>query len=252
MPEPMLEWSGISAVFGKKRVLDCVFLSADKGKITVLMGRNGSGKSTLLGCCLGTVPYSGSIRLGGEDIRRIPPRMRARRLALFPQILPQTGLTVRSLVSLGRTPYTGSAGILSAADRAETERAMKLAAVDGYADRTVDTLSGGERQRAYLAMLLAQDPSCLLLDEPAAFLDAGARRELYAICRMLRENGKTVVTVMHDINEAVGVADNIVILDGGRAVCAGTAEQVLSSGIPESLYGLKRYTAIENGRTFFL
>lgn len=248
----MLEWNGVSAVLEKKRVLDGVSLRAEEGKITVLMGRNGSGKSTLLGCCFGTVPYSGRIYLCGEDIRRISPRIRARKLALFPQILPLTELTAFALVSLGRTPYTGSAGILSEADREEIVKAMKLVGADGYAGRTVSTLSGGERQRVYLAMMLAQGSSCLLLDEPSAFLDAGARRELYMICRMLRDGGKMLVMVMHDVNEAAALADSIAVMDGGRLICSGTAEQVLSSDIPKRIYGLERYTAVEDGRTFFL
>lgn len=247
----MLEWKNVSVTIGGKFILRNVSASLAPGHITALLGPNGSGKSTLLGCVAESVRYEGSILLDGQDIRSLPPRLRAARLSLQPQILPRPSMTVYELVSLGRTPYTGSMGILSSADRDAVKRAMERADVSFLSDRMLPTLSGGECQRVYLALMLAQEADCLLLDEPTAFMDSTARRELYRICRSLRMEGNTLLLTMHDINEALNVADDVLLLDGGRLIFAGTTEKLLGTNLIENLYGTARHRT-ESGLTVFL
>ena len=247
----MLEFHNLSVTYGKKAVLDGVCFALRHGKITALLGKNGSGKSTLLSCVNRLAAYSGRITLDGKDIVAIPPRLRAREVAIFPQILPDTPFSVRELAALGRNPYVGADGRLSAADRETVTHALDMAGVSHLANRAVNTLSGGERQRAFLAMVLAQDTPSVLLDEPATFLDADAARDLYTLVTDLsRVHQRTVLAVMHDLSAAVDVADDIVILDGGRVAFHGTAEECLASHAIETIFSVKAHVC-EDGTVFF-
>lgn len=249
----MLAFSHVSVRTGKTEILRDVDFSLTPGRITVLLGKNGSGKSTLLQCVNRMRRYDGTILLAGADIASLSPVERARRVALFPQFLPETAFTVETLVSLGRSPYTGPDGRLSAADREAVQDAMALAGVTEYRQRTVSSLSGGEKQRAWLAMVLAQDTPLLLLDEPASFLDTDARRELYEILRLLvRERGKTVLTVLHDLNEAVRLGEDVVVLADHTACFRGSFGECLDCGVLERIFSVRRFTVTdEDGSHLF-
>ena len=240
----MLEFDHVSAVLGGKQVLKDVSFHLQPHKITVLLGRNGSGKSTLLQCVNQCRRYTGEIRLNGENIALFTTRERARQIALLPQQLPETELCVSELAALGRTPYTGPSGRLSPVDREAVADAMRMAGVEDLSERSCATLSGGERQRACLAMLLAQNARIALLDEPTAYLDVDARRELReSVALLARKQKRTLLVVMHDLNEAVRMADNIVVLDAGESRFFGTLQECLDAHILEDCFGVRRYTA---------
>ena len=194
------------------------------GGITVILGRNGAGKTTLLRCLTGQIrDYSGSILLDGTDVRTLSPREKAKRLAYLPQELPLPRVTVEELAAFGRSPYLPLSGKLSDADARGVETALTLTGMGPFSHRLVDSLSGGERQKAFLAMVLAQETPLVVLDEPTAQLDAAARLEL---CKLLRtlcsETGRHFLVVMHELPEALQLADRLVVLQDGSPVFTGT------------------------------
>ncbi|MGK6313094.1 ATP-binding cassette domain-containing protein [Neorhizobium sp. DT-125] len=201
------------------------------GKSIALIGHNGSGKSTLLKL-IGRqqAPSGGAIRFEGKPLEGWGARAFARRLAYLPQRTPAApGMLVKELVALGRYPWHGALGRFSAADRAKVDEAIELTGIGGFAERMVDSLSGGERQRVWLAMLVAQDAVCLLLDEPISALDIGHQLEVLSLTHELcREKGITVITVLHDVNMAARFCDEIIALHSGRLIAHGTPEDVMT------------------------
>lgn len=250
----MLTVENLGVTKGSRAILRDVSFALRPGKVTVLLGKNGAGKTTLFRCVNGLQRYSGRTLLEGIPVENFSASEKAKKIGVLPQFLPGSGFTVRTLVSLGRNPYTGSAGRLSAADREAVENAMELVHVQDFADRTVESLSGGEKQRAYLAMLLAQDTPLMLLDEPASSLDTDARRQLLELLRTLADRqNKTLLVILHDLTEAFTLADDVLILADGTCVYSGTAEDCLTTGEPERWFGVRRYTCTEDGesRIFF-
>lgn len=249
----MLEFDRVRVESGDRALLKDVSFKLQPHKITVLLGRNGSGKSTLLQCVNQCRRYTGEIRLDGQSLALLTPRERARQIAILPQILPETELCVRELAALGRMPYTDASGRLSETDRQAVVGAMQMAGVEDLSERSCGTLSGGERQRAFLAMLLAQNPRIAMLDEPAAYMDVDARHELREHTALLaRKQKKTLLVVMHDLNEAVRMADNIVVLDAGECLFSGTLRECLNAHVLEESFRVRRFSAAgEAGEELF-
>lgn len=251
----MLEFKNVSVTVHKKSILSNVSFSAKEGRITALIGKNGSGKTTLLGCASGMRRYSGEIFISGRGLREMRTVERAKKAAFLPQMMPETALSVRSLVSLGRNPYVGSMGSLSDKDKAAVREAMRLTDTEIFADRGVNTLSGGEKRRAFIAMLLAQEAPLLILDEPTSYLDAASVRQLGDLLRNISaKEGKTILTVMHDLSEAVSLADDIAVMDGGKIIFYGTRSELLQSKVIEETFGVTRTFASLDGkeRIFFV
>lgn len=224
----MIALDRLCAGYGGRAKLFDLSLTLRPGVLTGIVGPNGSGKSTLLKAVAGLLmPMGGQMTLDGQDLTRMPPKERARKIAFMPQSRPVPELTVAQLAAHGRYPYLGARRALSAQDRALVSEAMTRAGIAQHAGTLLSELSGGERQRAYLAMLLAQDAPCLLLDEPAAFLDPGAQLDLM---HLLASEGRAVAVVLHDLPLALSCCDELLVLRAGRlAGCAipgapGTAE----------------------------
>lgn len=246
----MLELTNLNVNAAGYLILQNISFQLEPHRITVLLGKNGSGKSTLIKCINCLQHFSGSITLDGIPLTRIPSSQKAKRIACFPQALPDTPLTVGQLTALGRNPYTGITGRLAENDHSAIDTALSQTDMTAMSSRAVNTLSGGEKQRAYLAMLLAQDSDILLMDEPASYLDTDARRELYNLIKALVQNHqKTLLIVMHDLGEAVTIADNILLLEHGKLLFHGTKEHCLSCDILEKSFHVKRYIA--DDRIFF-
>ncbi|MEN0119067.1 MAG: ATP-binding cassette domain-containing protein [Agrobacterium cavarae] len=211
------------------------------GQVLGLIGHNGSGKSTLLKLMARQLaPTKGGIELDGRRLGAWDNRSLARKVAYLAQHLPPAaGMTVRELVSLGRYPWHGALGRFSRADTQKTDEAITSTGVDSLADRLVDTLSGGERQRAWLAMLVAQDTECLLLDEPISALDIAHQIEVLSLIHKLsRGNGLGIVVVLHDVNMAARFCDNIIALRSGEMIFQGTPKTLMTSGALQQIYGL--------------
>lgn len=227
----MIALDRLCAGYGGRAKLFDLSLTLRPGVLTGIVGPNGSGKSTLLKAVAGLLmPMGGRMTLDGQDLTRMPPKERARKIAFMPQSRPVPELTVAQLAAHGRYPYLGARRVLSAQDKALVREAMARAGIAQHAGTLLLELSGGERQRAYLAMLLAQDAPCLLLDEPTAFLDPSAQLELMRLLRTLADEGRAVAVVLHDLPLALSFCDELLVLRAGRlAGCAvpgtpGTAE----------------------------
>lgn len=218
-----LRTENLTVSYGAQTVLDGLSLALPAGKITALLGPNGCGKSTLLNCFSRLLtPDSGEILLDEKPIAGFSARQLARRLALLPQHhLSPEGITVRELVSYGRSPWLSLWGRLSAEDNERVNVAMSQTRTRNLADRRLTQLSGGQRQRAFLAMVLAQDTPLILLDEPTTYLDINHQVELMRLMVELKRQGKTVVTVLHDLNQASRYCDHLVVLASGRVMAQG-------------------------------
>lgn len=221
--------------YGETPVIRDINLQVRAGAITALVGPNGCGKSTLLKAFARILPpKSGEVFLDGAAIRSYPTRQVAKRLALLPQgpVAPE-GLTVTELVAQGRFPHQSLFRQWSPDDRAAVERAIQLTDLQALAGRPVHSLSGGQRQRCWLAMILAQDTPLLLLDEPTTFLDLKVQVDLMALLsRIVAQEGRTLLLVLHELNLAAAFADRIVMMRDGQIVAEGAAHEVMH---PETL-----------------
>ena len=217
------------AGYAGKPILDGLSLTLPAGKITALLGPNGCGKSTLLKCFSRLLtPQSGALYIGDKPLSSFSARKLARHLALLPQqhLIPE-GISVQELVGYGRSPWLPLWGRLSHDDHQHIARALAQTRTEGLAQQRLSELSGGQRQRVFLAMVLAQDTPIVLLDEPTTYLDINHQVELMALMQMLKQAGKTVITVLHDLNQASRYCDHLVILAQGTAIAQGDAEQVM-------------------------
>lgn len=235
-----LQITDLSFAYDKHPVLKGVNLRLKSGEVVGLIGPNGVGKSTLVKLAAGLLrPDSGAVKLFGcppGDWRR---RDLARVLALVPQgaYLPPT-FTVWESALLGRTPYFGFLGMARERDWGVTRRALEWVGITHLADRLVGELSGGERQRVVLARALAQEPHCLLLDEPTTHLDIHHQVAILSLVRQLAaQEGLAVLTVLHDLNLAATFADLLVLLVEGQVVAQGTPAEVLRRERLVTIYG---------------
>ncbi|MBA1230487.1 Fe(3+) dicitrate ABC transporter ATP-binding protein FecE [Pseudomonas viridiflava] len=217
--------------YGATRIVQGLSFSPPPGKVTALIGPNGCGKSTLLKAFARILtPQSGSLSLDGKAYRDLSARDLARQVAFLPQVLPiPEGVSVCQLVAYGRSPHNSLWGRLSGADQHRVDQALQRMELETLADRPLSDLSGGQRQRAWLAMILAQDASIVLLDEPTTYLDISHQVELLDLMRALSAEGKTVITVLHDINQACRYADHLAVMQAGRLVANGAPGEVLDA-----------------------
>ena len=226
---------------GSTAILHNINLAFNEGQVTALLGHNGSGKSTLLKTLARQIPASaGEVRLEGEAAKSLGARAFARIVGYLPQHPPGTdGLTVRELIALGRYPWRGPLGRYSDADYALIDQAIADTDLKPFQHRSVDTLSGGERQRAWIAMLLAQQTRCLLLDEPISALDVKHQVEtLRLVQRLACQRELTVIVVLHDVDLASRFCDRLVALKAGQVVADGTPAEIMDSQILESIYSV--------------
>jgi iron complex transport system ATP-binding protein len=247
-----VEVVGLSAAYGRTRVLESVRLTVEPGGWLAIIGPNGSGKSTLLRSILGFHPHEGLVRLDGVPTTGMHRRDRARCLAYAPQtpVLPD-GVTTRDYVTLGRTPHRPLLSAPRGVDRQIVADVMDRLGLGPMAERTLATLSGGEQQRAVLARALAQQPRVLLLDEPTASLDLGhAQQVLDLVDRLRRQDGLTVLSTLHDLTLAGQYADRLALLSEGRVVAEGRPTDVLTAAALATHYGARaQVLAGPNGPT---
>jgi iron complex transport system ATP-binding protein len=229
----------LAVTLGNARVLDGLSAEVEQGEWVSIIGPNGAGKTTALRAVAGLVPYEGRVRILRDDARSLARKELAQRIALVPQIpLVPGSMTVRAYVLLGRTPHVGYLGTERRADHRAVDEALEQLDLWAFAQRRLGTLSGGEQQRATLARALAQDAPVLLLDEPTASLDMGRQQQVLELVDQLRAlRGLTVLSTMHDLTLAGQYADRLLLLDRGRLVAAGSADEVLTRALITEHYG---------------
>jgi iron complex transport system ATP-binding protein len=221
---PALEARRVSATLGTAEVLHDIDLRLAAGRWTSIVGPNGAGKSTLLKAMAGLLAHRGEVRLFGEVQGKVPARVRAQRLSWLGQSGSGEGsaddLMVYDIAMLGRLPHQRWLAAPSAADRDAVERALRSTQAWEWRDRPLGQLSGGERQRVLLARALAVEAELLLMDEPLANLDPPHQADWMQTTRALVAEGKTVVSVLHELPMALA-ADELVVMNHGRVVHHG-------------------------------
>jgi ferric hydroxamate transport system ATP-binding protein len=233
--------SNLNVQIGDTAILSDISLGFREGEVTGLLGHNGSGKSTLLKILARQlVPSSGDAKLEGKPFRTTGAREFARKVGYLPQHPPGTdGLTVRELVALGRYPWRGPLGRYNTEDHQLIDQAIEDTDLAPFRHRSVDTLSGGERQRAWIAMLLAQQTRCLLLDEPISALDVKHQVEtLRLVHRLAAERELTVIVVLHDVDLAARFCDRLVALKSGRLIADGSPRDIMDARTLETIYSV--------------
>jgi iron complex transport system ATP-binding protein len=239
---PRLLSEKVSLSYGDSQVVHDLSITIPDGQITTIIGPNGCGKSTLLKSLARLLkPTRGSVLLDGQVIHHYPTREVAKRLGLLSQqavIVP--GISVADLVRRGRYPHQAFMQPPSKEDEAAVTHALELTGMEELRDRPVDRLSGGQRQRAWIAMAIAQDTPLLLLDEPTTFLDISHQLEVVDLVQRLnREDGRTVVMVLHDINEAARASDHLVAMRDGRIIHEGPPSEIIHPDVLRETYGVE-------------
>ncbi|KRQ86300.1 putative siderophore transport system ATP-binding protein YusV [Caloramator mitchellensis] len=216
-------------------------LRIPEGQITAIIGANGCGKSTILKTIARVhKPKKGNILLKGENIIEKQPKEIAKVMAFLPQspIAPK-GLSVEDLVSYGRFPYQRGFGSLSREDKDAIKWALEVVGMDKLKERPLDELSGGQRQRVWIAMALAQQTEVLLLDEPTTYLDLSHQLEILKLLEDLNKiQGRTIVMVIHELNNAARFADYMVGIKDGSIVCDGNPDFVMTKDNLKEIFNI--------------
>jgi len=230
-----LHTNDLSIGYGERLIVKNLSVNIPDKKITTIIGSNGCGKSTLLKAITRIISHqSGAVLLDGKNISKENTKTLAKKMAILPQT-PEgaSGLTVGELVSYGRFPYQTGFGRLSKRDYEVIDWALEVTGTIDFKFRPVDALSGGQRQRVWIAMALAQETEIIFLDEPTTYLDMAHQLEVLELLQKLnQEQERTIIMVLHDLNQAARFADYIVALKNGEIVKAGVCEEVM---VPEVL-----------------
>lgn len=200
------------------------------GELVCLLGENGTGKSTLIRTICGFQPaLGGEASLLGKDLLQLSEKELSKMAAVVLTdrvIVPNA--TVEELVGLGRSPYTGTFGILNDEDKEIVHTSIEKCGILHKKKERLSNLSDGEKQKAFIAKALAQDTQIIILDEPTAFLDMPARVEIMQLLRQIASNsGKSVLMSTHDLDLALQMADKLWLLSAEKALLTGTPEDLL-------------------------
>jgi iron complex transport system ATP-binding protein len=225
--------------YGERLIVKDLNIEIPDKKITTIIGPNGCGKSTLLKAITRIISQqSGTVFLDGMDISKENTKILAKKMAILPQT-PESasGLTVGELVSYGRFPFQKGFGRLTKRDYEIIDWALEVTGTIDYKFRSVDALSGGQRQRVWIAMALAQETEMIFLDEPTTYLDMAHQLEVLELLQKLNvEQERTIVMVLHDLNQAARFADYIIALKDGEIVKAGSCEEVINRDVLKKVF----------------
>ena len=242
----MITIKNLCGGYGDREILHQVSLNLDPGKITALIGPNGCGKSTLLKTLVGINSFTaGEILINDRNIKEMKTTELAKSVAYLPQNKKTPDISVLRLVLHGRVAYLNYPRKYSAEDIRIAREALHWADLEELAEENVAHLSGGMQQKVYIAMALAQNADMILLDEPTTYLDVAQQLKLLDMAKQLAGEGKGVVLVLHDLSQALRIADTVVLMQEGRVVSVGTPEELYESGRLPEVFGVQ----IERFRT---
>ena len=237
----MLDVENLTVRFGDVTVLEDLSFSLNTGDWLMIVGPNGAGKSTAISAITQGAPYTGTVRFEGEDLRTKKSTELARCIGVLMQKhSAEYAFSVEEVVALGRYCYTN--GFLTGKDDSDSsavDEALKLTGLEELRDQSVLTLSGGELQRTFLAQVFAQNPRLLLLDEPTNHLDLIYQKQVFGIIRdWLQQPGRAVASVVHDLSLAKAYGTTALLINKGKRVALGSAEEVLSPDNLDPVYGM--------------
>ena len=230
----------LELAYDRRVVAERLAVAIPDGSFTVIVGPNACGKTTLLRALARLLkPRRGGVYLDGELITSRSSKEVARELGLLPQSsTAPDGITVADLVARGSYPHQRLLRQWSRDDERAVAEAMAATQVQDLANRIVDELSGGQRQRVWLAMALAQQTPILLLDEPTTFLDIAHQVEVMDLCARLHADGRTLVAVLHDLNQACRYATHLVAMRDGAILAEGPPDEIVTAELVETVFGL--------------
>lgn len=237
-----IKTKSLDIAYAQSLIVEDLNISIPTGKVTALVGPNGSGKSTILKTMSRLIkPQSGGVLLDGKLIHKQPTKDVAKELAILPQspTIPE-GLTVEELIRYGRYPHRKELGRMKNADKDAVYWALQATGMVVFKDRELDQLSGGQRQRAWIAMALAQQTDILFLDEPTTFLDMAHQLEvLHLLERLNKQQERTIVMVVHDLNHAARYAHHMVAIKDGQVISEGAPSQVMSKDVLRDVFSIE-------------
>lgn len=228
--------------YGSTEVIGDMTMGIPNGQVTSIIGSNGCGKSTLLKAIARMIPYQGGqVLLDSKAIHRQPTKLLAKKMAMLSQKMDVVeGLTVRELVCYGRFPHQRGLSGLTEKDYEVVDWALTVTESLAYKDKDIDTLSGGQLQRVWIAMALAQETDIILLDEPTTYLDMAHQLEILALLKKLNvEQGRTIVMVLHDINQAARFSDHMIAMKEGQIIASGHVESVITKEVLKAVYHIE-------------
>jgi iron complex transport system ATP-binding protein len=237
-----LETQHLELGYEQRTIVANLNLHLENGKISTIIGANGCGKSTILRALARLLkPKAGAVLLSNKNIHTLPSKTIAKQLAILPQApSAPDGITVEALVQFGRYPHQQFLQPRSPEDNAQVEMALLQTNMQDLKDRRLETLSGGQRQRAWIAMALAQNTPWLLLDEPTTYLDLMHQLEVLHLLEELNATtGKTIVMVLHDLNQAARYSHELIAIKNGQVVAQDTPEKVLTHALLREVFGLE-------------
>lgn len=245
--KPVIRLERLSAGYGKEQVLNDLSADIPEGRITAVLGPNGSGKSTLLKSIAGLCRRSGGeIYLQERKKEEYSEKEFAGKVFYLSQSHPDSAIRTERLVLHGRFPQLSYPRRYKGKDYEYCERAMEQTGILNLRDKRLSELSGGQKQKAYLAMALAGQPEVLLFDEPTTYLDIEYQMELFGLLEQLRESGKSVVAVLHDLDYALRLSDWILLLQEGRLIGQGTPQEIWESGLLSEVFHVEAGQAVDS------
>lgn len=248
-----MEVKNIEFSYGDNKVLKGISFKIEEGKITTVIGANGCGKSTLFNVMTKNLkPLKGRALLDSEDIKNIPLKKFAKKVAIVHQYnTAPPDISVEALVGYGRLTYNGFRGESKEENKKYIDRALIATGLNELRKKKISQLSGGQRQRAWIAMALAQNTKILFLDEPTTYLDIKYQIDILKLVKRLNEEmGITVIMILHDINQAIYYSDNIIAMKEGKILANGMAQEIIDSELIYQIYGVRLDIGLINNKKF--